>query len=155
MLINQIIVNKSQNCLYLHFFICKIFCIQEMKAYAKTILQEEYESRSKSQVSPKVKQQRVPQQQRPSPTPPRQNGVGPASGQLPQSAKRLSMSPAASTNSIPSPRVKPAPPGLYDVVSCYSPELKAQVSFSDRLLSGVHLSVSVNIYIFDFFSRTA
>jgi hypothetical protein len=37
-----------------------------------------------------------------------------------------------------------------------SPELKAQVSFSDRPLSGVHLSVcpSVNFYIFDFFSRT-
>jgi hypothetical protein len=32
-----------------------------------------------------------------------------------------------------------------------SPELKAQVSFSDRPLSGVRLSV----YIFDFFSRTA
>jgi hypothetical protein len=42
-----------------------------------------------------------------------------------------------------------------------SPELKAQVSFSDRPLSGVHLSVhlsvypSVNFYVFDFFSRTA
>ena len=54
-----------------------------------------------------------------------------------------------------------------------SPELKAQVSFSDRPLSGVSLSVrlsvcpsvcpsvclsvcpSVNFYIFDFFSRTA
>jgi hypothetical protein len=37
-----------------------------------------------------------------------------------------------------------------------SPELKAQVSFSDRPLSGVRLSVrlSVNFYIFDFFSRT-
>jgi hypothetical protein len=37
-----------------------------------------------------------------------------------------------------------------------SPELKAQVSFSDRPLSGVHLSVcpSVYFYIFDFFSRT-
>jgi hypothetical protein len=37
-----------------------------------------------------------------------------------------------------------------------SPELKAQVSFSDRLLSVVLLSVrlSVNFYIFDFFSRT-
>jgi hypothetical protein len=33
-----------------------------------------------------------------------------------------------------------------------SPELKAQVSFSDRLLSVVCLSV--NFYIFDFFSRT-
>jgi hypothetical protein len=42
-----------------------------------------------------------------------------------------------------------------------SPELKTQVSFSDRLLSGIRLSVrlsvclSVNFYIFDFFSRTA
>jgi hypothetical protein len=41
-----------------------------------------------------------------------------------------------------------------------SPELKAQVSFSDRPLSGVCLSVrlsvcpSVNFYIFDLFSRT-
>jgi hypothetical protein len=37
-----------------------------------------------------------------------------------------------------------------------SPELKAQVSYSDRPLSGVRLSVrlSVNFYIFDFFSRT-
>jgi hypothetical protein len=37
-----------------------------------------------------------------------------------------------------------------------SPELKAQVSYSDRLLSFVRLSVclSVNFYIFDFFSRT-
>jgi hypothetical protein len=37
-----------------------------------------------------------------------------------------------------------------------SPELKAQVSFSNRLLSVVLLSVrlSVNFYIFDFFSRT-
>jgi hypothetical protein len=37
-----------------------------------------------------------------------------------------------------------------------SPELKAQVSYSDRLLSVVRLSVypSVNFYIFDFFSRT-
>jgi hypothetical protein len=37
-----------------------------------------------------------------------------------------------------------------------SPELKAQVSFSDCLLSGVRLSVRryVNFYIFDFFSRT-
>jgi hypothetical protein len=37
-----------------------------------------------------------------------------------------------------------------------SPELKAQVSYSDRLLSVVLLSVrlSVNFYIFDFFSRT-
>jgi hypothetical protein len=37
-----------------------------------------------------------------------------------------------------------------------SPELKAQVSFSDRLLPGVRLSVcpSVNFYTFDFFSRT-
>jgi hypothetical protein len=41
-----------------------------------------------------------------------------------------------------------------------SPELKAQVSFSDRPLSSVRLSVrrsvypSVNFYIFDFFSRT-
>jgi hypothetical protein len=37
-----------------------------------------------------------------------------------------------------------------------SPELKAQVSFSDCPLSGVSLSVrpSVNFYIFDFFSRT-
>jgi hypothetical protein len=37
-----------------------------------------------------------------------------------------------------------------------SPELKAEVSFSDRPLSGC-LSVcpSVNFYIFDFFSRTA
>jgi hypothetical protein len=33
-----------------------------------------------------------------------------------------------------------------------SPELKAQVSFYDRLLSVVRLSV--NFYIFDFFSRT-
>jgi hypothetical protein len=33
-----------------------------------------------------------------------------------------------------------------------SPELKAQVSFSDRRLSGVRLSV--NFYIFDFFSKT-
>jgi hypothetical protein len=33
-----------------------------------------------------------------------------------------------------------------------SPELKAQVSYSDRLLSAVCLSV--NFYIFDFFSRT-
>jgi hypothetical protein len=33
-----------------------------------------------------------------------------------------------------------------------SPELKAQVSYCDRLLSIVHLSV--NFYIFDFFSRT-
>jgi hypothetical protein len=38
-----------------------------------------------------------------------------------------------------------------------SPELKAQVSYSDRLLSIVRLSVrlSVNFYIFDFFSRTS
>jgi uncharacterized membrane protein YphA (DoxX/SURF4 family) len=37
-----------------------------------------------------------------------------------------------------------------------SPELKAQVSYSDRLLSVVRLPVrlSVNFYIFDFFSRT-
>jgi hypothetical protein len=37
-----------------------------------------------------------------------------------------------------------------------SPELKAQVSYSDRLLSVVRLSVrlSVNFYICDFFSRT-
>jgi hypothetical protein len=37
-----------------------------------------------------------------------------------------------------------------------SSELKAQVSYSDRLLSVVCLSVrlSVNFYIFDFFSRT-
>jgi hypothetical protein len=37
-----------------------------------------------------------------------------------------------------------------------SPELKAQVSFSDRPLSGICLSVcpSVNFYIIDFFSRT-
>jgi hypothetical protein len=37
-----------------------------------------------------------------------------------------------------------------------SPELKAQVSYSDRPLSVVRLSVrpSVNFYIFDFFSRT-
>jgi hypothetical protein len=37
-----------------------------------------------------------------------------------------------------------------------SPELKAQVSFSDHRLSVVRLSVypSVNFYIFDFFSRT-
>jgi hypothetical protein len=37
-----------------------------------------------------------------------------------------------------------------------SPELKAQVSYSNRLLSVVRLSVrlSVNFYIFDFFSRT-
>jgi hypothetical protein len=34
-----------------------------------------------------------------------------------------------------------------------SPELKAQVSYSDRLLSVVRLSV--NFYIFDFISRTA
>jgi hypothetical protein len=33
-----------------------------------------------------------------------------------------------------------------------SPELKAQVSYSDRPLSVVRLSV--NFYIFDFFSRT-
>ena len=38
-----------------------------------------------------------------------------------------------------------------------SPELKAQVSYSDRRLSVVRPSVrlSVNFYIFDFFSRTA
>jgi hypothetical protein len=38
-----------------------------------------------------------------------------------------------------------------------SSELKAQVSYSDRLLSVVCLSVclSVNFYIFDFFFRTA
>jgi hypothetical protein len=39
-----------------------------------------------------------------------------------------------------------------------SPELKAQVSYSDRLLpSSVCLSVrlAVNFYIFDFFSRTS
>jgi hypothetical protein len=37
-----------------------------------------------------------------------------------------------------------------------SPELKAQVSYSDRPLSVVRPSVrlSVNFYIFDFFSRT-
>jgi hypothetical protein len=37
-----------------------------------------------------------------------------------------------------------------------SPELKAQVSFSDRPLSGVRLFVclSVNFYIFYFFSKT-
>jgi hypothetical protein len=41
-----------------------------------------------------------------------------------------------------------------------SPKLKAQVSYSDRLLSVVRLScclsvrLSVNFYIFDFFSRT-
>jgi hypothetical protein len=35
-----------------------------------------------------------------------------------------------------------------------SSELKAQVSYSDHLLSIVHLSVSVNFYIFNFFSRT-
>jgi hypothetical protein len=38
-----------------------------------------------------------------------------------------------------------------------SPELKAQVSFSDRPLFGIRLSVrlsSVNFYIFNFFSRT-
>jgi hypothetical protein len=37
-----------------------------------------------------------------------------------------------------------------------SPELKAQVSYSDSLLSVVCLSVrlSVHFYIFDFFSRT-
>jgi hypothetical protein len=37
-----------------------------------------------------------------------------------------------------------------------SPELKAQVSYSDRPLSVVRLFVrlSVNVYIFDFFSRT-
>jgi hypothetical protein len=37
-----------------------------------------------------------------------------------------------------------------------SPELKAQVSYSDRLLSVVRLSIclSVNFYIFNFFSRT-
>jgi hypothetical protein len=33
-----------------------------------------------------------------------------------------------------------------------SPELKAQVSFSDRPLSGIRLSV--HLYIFDFFSST-
>ena len=42
-----------------------------------------------------------------------------------------------------------------------SPELNAQVSYSNRPLSVVRLSVhmsvrlSVNFYIFDFFSRTA
>jgi hypothetical protein len=39
-----------------------------------------------------------------------------------------------------------------------SPELKAKVSFSDHLLSGVSLSVRLSVckhfYIFDFFSRT-
>jgi hypothetical protein len=41
-----------------------------------------------------------------------------------------------------------------------SPELKAQVSYSDSLLSVIRLScrlsvrLSVNFYIFDFFSRT-
>jgi hypothetical protein len=41
-----------------------------------------------------------------------------------------------------------------------SPELQAQVSYSDRPLSVIRLSVrlsvclSVNLYIFDFFSRT-
>jgi hypothetical protein len=37
-----------------------------------------------------------------------------------------------------------------------SPELKAQVSYSDRPLSVIRLSIrlSVNFYIFDFFSRT-
>jgi hypothetical protein len=46
---------------------------------------------------------------------------------------------------------------LYMVFFFSSPELKAQVSFSDRPLSGVSLSVrlSVNFYIFDFFSRTS
>jgi hypothetical protein len=44
----------------------------------------------------------------------------------------------------------------YSATLISSPELKAQVSFSDRLLSGVRLFVrpSVNFYIFDFFSRT-
>jgi hypothetical protein len=45
---------------------------------------------------------------------------------------------------------------FYDYFDNYalviSPELKAQVSFSDRPLSGV--SLSVNFYIFDFFSKT-
>jgi hypothetical protein len=46
------------------------------------------------------------------------------------------------------------------IVVFSSPELKAQVSFSDRLSSGIRLSCrpdvcpSVNFYIFDFFSRT-
>jgi hypothetical protein len=40
-----------------------------------------------------------------------------------------------------------------DFVIFSSPELKAQVSYSDRLLSVVRLSV--NFYIFDFFSRSA
>jgi hypothetical protein len=40
----------------------------------------------------------------------------------------------------------------YKTIFISSPELKAQVSYSDRLLSVVRLSV--NFYIFDFFSRT-
>jgi hypothetical protein len=37
-----------------------------------------------------------------------------------------------------------------------SPDLKAQVSFSDRLLSIIHPSVCLlNIYIFDFFFRAS
>jgi hypothetical protein len=52
-----------------------------------------------------------------------------------------------------------------DLLVFSSPELKAQVSYSDRLFSVIRLSVrlsgclsvclSVNFYIFDFFSRTA
>jgi hypothetical protein len=47
-----------------------------------------------------------------------------------------------------------------ETISFSSPELKAQVSFSDRPLSVVCLAVSLsvcllNIYIFDFFFRTA
>jgi hypothetical protein len=53
--------------------------------------------------------------------------------------------------------------GFFYVYTCLvlsSPELKAQVSFSDRPLSVVCLSVRLsvrllNIYIFDFFFRTA
>jgi hypothetical protein len=47
--------------------------------------------------------------------------------------------------------------GLSEIETFFSsPELKAQVSSSDRPLSGIRLSVcpSVNFYIFDFFSRT-
>jgi hypothetical protein len=49
---------------------------------------------------------------------------------------------------------------IYGPLIFSSPELKAQVSYSDRPLSVVRLSVrpsvrlSVNFYIFDFFSRT-
>lgn len=90
-----------------------------MKAYAKNLLQEEYEvqAKNRSQVSPKVKQPSAPQQRRLSQSSPRQSGMPPGSGQPPQSAQRLSMSPAPSVSSAPSPRVKSTPPGLYHVVS--------------------------------------